>query len=89
VGLLYGFELKTGLVHMDKRIHWLLSLVSIYGRNGCKDWVAIFLISRNTTLWFICGTYTGINYYKLAVEKDRDSIFTTIIYIYFLFSFAN
>jgi hypothetical protein len=21
---------------------------------------------------------TGINYYKLAVEKDRDSIFTTI-----------
>ena len=29
-------------------------------------------------IWF-----TGINYYKLAVEKDRDSIFTTIyIYIY-------
>ena len=24
-------------------------------------------------MWF-----TGINYYKLAVEKDRDSIFTTI-----------
>ena len=24
-------------------------------------------------IWF-----TGINYYKLAVEKDRDSIFTTI-----------
>ena len=22
--------------------------------------------------------FTGINYYKLAVEKDRDSIFTTI-----------
>jgi hypothetical protein len=21
---------------------------------------------------------TGVNYYKLAVEKDRDSIFTTI-----------
>ena len=26
-------------------------------------------------MWF-----TGINYYKLAVEKDRDSIFTTIHY---------
>ena len=26
-------------------------------------------------MWF-----TGINYYKLAVEKDRDSIFTTITY---------
>ena len=25
-------------------------------------------------MWF-----TGINYYKLAVEKDGDSIFTTII----------
>jgi hypothetical protein len=24
-------------------------------------------------MWF-----TGINYYKLAVEKDRESIFTTI-----------
>ena len=24
-------------------------------------------------MWF-----TGINYYKLAVEKDHDSIFTTI-----------
>jgi hypothetical protein len=24
-------------------------------------------------MWF-----TGINYYKLAVAKDRDSIFTTI-----------
>jgi hypothetical protein len=24
-------------------------------------------------MWF-----TGINYYKLAIEKDRDSIFTTI-----------
>jgi hypothetical protein len=24
-------------------------------------------------MWF-----TGINYYKLAVEKDRDSIFTTL-----------
>jgi hypothetical protein len=24
-------------------------------------------------MWF-----TGINYYKLAVEKDRDSIFTTM-----------
>jgi hypothetical protein len=24
-------------------------------------------------MWF-----TGINYYKLAAEKDRDSIFTTI-----------
>jgi hypothetical protein len=24
-------------------------------------------------MWF-----TGINYYKLTVEKDRDSIFTTI-----------
>jgi hypothetical protein len=24
-------------------------------------------------MWF-----TGINYYKLAVEKDRDSIFTSI-----------
>jgi hypothetical protein len=24
-------------------------------------------------MWF-----TGINYYKLAVEKDRDSIFTTV-----------
>jgi hypothetical protein len=24
-------------------------------------------------MWF-----TGINYYELAVEKDRDSIFTTI-----------
>ena len=23
-------------------------------------------------MWF-----TGVNYYKLAVEKDRDSIFTT------------
>ena len=23
-------------------------------------------------MWF-----TGINYYKLAVEKDRDSVFTT------------
>jgi hypothetical protein len=22
--------------------------------------------------------FTGINYYKLAVEKDRDSVFTTI-----------
>ena len=28
-------------------------------------------------MWF-----TGINYYKLAVEKDRDSIFTTITTIY-------
>ena len=26
-------------------------------------------------MWF-----TGINYYKLVVEKDRDSIFTTITY---------
>jgi hypothetical protein len=25
---------------------------------------------------------TGINYYKLAVEKDRDSIFTTITTIW-------
>jgi hypothetical protein len=25
------------------------------------------------SMWF-----TGINYYKLAVEKDRDSIFTTM-----------
>jgi hypothetical protein len=28
-------------------------------------------------MWFI-----GINYYKLAVEKDRDSIFTTITSIW-------
>ena len=28
-------------------------------------------------MWF-----TGINYYKLAVEKDRDSIFTTITTIW-------
>ena len=28
-------------------------------------------------MWF-----TGINYYKLAIEKDRDSIFTTITTIY-------
>ena len=27
-------------------------------------------------MWFT----EGINYYKLAVEKDRDSIFTTIHY---------
>jgi hypothetical protein len=26
-------------------------------------------------MWF-----TGINYYKLAVEKDRESIFTTMHY---------
>jgi hypothetical protein len=28
-------------------------------------------------MWF-----TGINYYKLAVEKDRDFIFTTITTIW-------
>jgi hypothetical protein len=28
-------------------------------------------------MWF-----TGIDYYKLAVEKDRDSIFTTITTIW-------
>jgi hypothetical protein len=28
-------------------------------------------------MWF-----TGMNYYKLAVEKDRDSIFTTITAIW-------
>jgi hypothetical protein len=28
-------------------------------------------------MWF-----TGINYYKLAVEKDRDFIFTTITIIW-------
>ena len=28
-------------------------------------------------MWF-----TGINYYKLAVEKDRDSIFTSIMTIW-------
>jgi hypothetical protein len=28
-------------------------------------------------MWF-----TGINYYKLAIEKDRDSIFTTITNIW-------
>jgi hypothetical protein len=28
-------------------------------------------------MWF-----TGINYYKLAVENDRDSIFTTITIIW-------
>ena len=28
-------------------------------------------------MWF-----TGINYYKLAVDKDRDSIFTTITTIW-------
>jgi hypothetical protein len=28
-------------------------------------------------MWF-----TGINYYKLAVEKDHDSIFTTITTIW-------
>ena len=28
-------------------------------------------------MWF-----TGINYYKPAVEKDRDSIFTTIMTIW-------
>jgi hypothetical protein len=28
-------------------------------------------------MWF-----TGINYYKLAVEKDRDSTFTTITTIW-------
>jgi hypothetical protein len=28
-------------------------------------------------MWF-----TGINYYKLALEKDRDSIFTTITTIW-------
>ena len=28
-------------------------------------------------MWF-----TGINYYKLAVEKDRDSVFTTITTIW-------
>jgi hypothetical protein len=27
-------------------------------------------------------SFTGINYYKLAVEKDRDSIFTTITKIW-------
>jgi hypothetical protein len=30
----------------------------------------------------ICMWFTGINYYKLAVEKDRDSIFTTIATIW-------
>ena len=30
-------------------------------------------------MWF-----TGINYYKLAVEKDRDFIFTTITTIYII-----
>jgi hypothetical protein len=30
----------------------------------------------------ICMWFTGINYYKLAVEKDRDSIFTTIWDLY-------
>jgi hypothetical protein len=28
-------------------------------------------------IWF-----TGVNYYKLAFEKDRDSIFTTITTIW-------
>jgi hypothetical protein len=27
---------------------------------------------------YICGLHAGINYYTLAVEKDHDSIFTTI-----------
>jgi hypothetical protein len=31
---------------------------------------------------YICGLHAGINYYKLAVEKDRDFIFTiTTIYM--------
>ena len=38
--------------------------------------------------------FTGINYYKLAVEKDRDSIFTTITTIWkqgliFVFLFSS
>jgi hypothetical protein len=38
-------------------------------------------------MWF-----TGINYYKLAVEKDRDSIFTTITTIWksgFMWTFTT
>jgi hypothetical protein len=30
----------------------------------------------------ICMWFTGTNYYKLAVEKDRDSIFTTITIVW-------
>ena len=32
----------------------------------------------NWRILMIYMWFTGINYYKLAVEKDRDSIFTTI-----------
>jgi hypothetical protein len=32
----------------------------------------------NWRILMIYMWFTGINYHKLAVEKDRDSIFTTI-----------
>jgi hypothetical protein len=34
--------------------------------------------TRSDYNWRILDYLNGINYYKLAVEKDRDSIFTTI-----------
>ena len=52
----------------------------MHGRHGRKDRVTIFLIMQpkyKRTL-MIYMWFTGINYYKLAVEKDRDSIFTTM-----------
>jgi hypothetical protein len=36
------------------------------------------VIIYNWRILMIYIWFTGINYYKLAVEKDRDSIFTTI-----------
>ena len=56
----------------------------MHGRNGRKDRVTIFLIMQpkyKRTL-MIYMWFTGINYYKLAVEKDRDSIFTTMTTAY-------
>jgi hypothetical protein len=51
---------------MDSIFTWLYSIMVV---TVAKIQLKLYVVY----VWF-----TGINYYKLAVEKDRGSIFTTI-----------
>jgi hypothetical protein len=55
---------------------------NLHGRNGAEIQHFRTENTQSDCNWRIIMIYmwfTGINYYKLALEKGRDSIFTTIL----------
>jgi hypothetical protein len=81
-------KLTCGRLHavFKPGFHMIVTVVKIKSRSFSSAAIQHFRTENtrsdyNERIVSIYMWFTGINYYKLAVEKNRDSIFTTIIRI--------